>query len=364
MGKPMPLASNKGKSFQGSIVLGKGFVLSIEEAEKLIKKNPRNKDVLFPYLNGDDLNNDNEQAPSRWVINFFDWDEEKARTYPDCFEIIENSVKPERQRWKVDSQGNEIIGTYALRKPLPQKWWIYGEKRPGLYKSISELDQVMILNRHAKHLLISIGRNNIVYSEATIVFALNSFSDFSILSSSIHDIWAWKNSSTMGSATLRYSGTNAFETFPFPITSSNLLNDLGEELDLLRKKTMKFHNLGLTELQNKLHSPLNSECDIYNIKKIRELYKNIDTEMLRLYNWTDIDLSYDFFELNYLPENDRIRFSILPSARKEILKRLLLLNFQRYDEKVNTNNVSQNSQTKVRKSTNKKEMNNTLFPED
>ncbi|WP_084087174.1 hypothetical protein [Chryseobacterium sp. YR221] len=115
IGKPMPLAANKGKSFQGSIVLGKGFVLTPEEALALIDKDPRNKEVLFPYLNGEDLNNNPGQHPSRWVINFFDWDEEKAKTYPDCYEIIEKLVKPERQRWKRDNNDNEIIGVYAQR---------------------------------------------------------------------------------------------------------------------------------------------------------------------------------------------------------------------------------------------------------
>lgn len=143
LGNPYPLKQNAGKSFQGSIVLGKGFVLTPEEAEVLITKDPRNKDVLFPYLNGEDLNNDPEQKPSRWVINFFDWTEEKARTYPDCFEIVERLVKPERQRWKLDENGNEIVGTYALRKPLPQKWWIYGEKRPALYETISKVYSIV-----------------------------------------------------------------------------------------------------------------------------------------------------------------------------------------------------------------------------
>ncbi|MFK1916770.1 hypothetical protein ACIXKU_19745, partial [Bacteroides fragilis] len=69
LGNPYPLKQNAGKSFIGSYVLGMGFVLSPEEAEVLITKDPRNKDVLFPYLNGEDLNNDPEQKPSRWVIN-------------------------------------------------------------------------------------------------------------------------------------------------------------------------------------------------------------------------------------------------------------------------------------------------------
>ena len=64
-GQPHRLAANAGKSFQGSIVLGMGFVLAPDEAQRLIDKNPRNKDVLFPYLNGEDLNSRPDQSPSR-----------------------------------------------------------------------------------------------------------------------------------------------------------------------------------------------------------------------------------------------------------------------------------------------------------
>lgn len=124
LGNPYPLKQNAGKSFQGSIVLGKGFVLTPEEAEALIAKDPRNKEVLFPYLNGEDLNNDPEQKPSRWVINFFDWTEEKARTYPDCFEIVERLVKPERMIQN-DKGGKE-------------KWWQFLRPRNELYETISK----------------------------------------------------------------------------------------------------------------------------------------------------------------------------------------------------------------------------------
>ncbi len=110
LGNPFTLKQNENKSFQGSIVLGKGFVLEPTEAEILIKKNAKNKDVLYPYINGDDLNNNPDQSPSRWVINFFDWPEEKAKQYPDCYEIIKRLVKPDRQRWATDKDGNEIIG--------------------------------------------------------------------------------------------------------------------------------------------------------------------------------------------------------------------------------------------------------------
>ncbi len=43
-----------------------------------------------------------------------------------------------------------------------------------------------------------------------------------------------------------------------------------------------------------------------------------------------IALRHDFYEVEYLPENDRVRYSIHPEARKEILKRLLELNYKIY----------------------------------
>ena len=106
-----------------------GFVLTPEEAQALIDKDSRNRDVLFPYLNGEDLNSRPDQSPSRWVINFFDWplrrgakgrwataDERQRKSwlatgivpddypdpvaadYPDCLAIVEEKVKPERER--------------------------------------------------------------------------------------------------------------------------------------------------------------------------------------------------------------------------------------------------------------------------
>ena len=109
LGNPYSLKRNEGKSFQGTIVLGKGFILEPYEAKALIDKNPKNRDVLFPYFNGDDLNNSPSQSPSRWVINFFDWEEAKAKEYPDCYEIIARLVRPDRIKMKSETSLINII---------------------------------------------------------------------------------------------------------------------------------------------------------------------------------------------------------------------------------------------------------------
>jgi hypothetical protein len=313
IGNPFPLKQNAGKSFQGSIVLGKGFVLTVEEAKSLITKDPRNKDVLLPYLNGDDLNNDPEQKPSRWVINFFDWSEAKARSYPDCFGIVERLVKPERMKQK-DKGGKE-------------KWWQFLRPRNELYETISKLDQVMTINRYTKYVVFDFQSRDIVFSDSIVVFALDSYNHFAVLSSALHEIWAWKNSSTMGSSTLRYSASNAFETFPFPRVVSESLKEASRQLDELRKTFMKINRMGLTEMYNLFHDNKSTSVDS-SILKIRQLHSQIDNLTLEAYGWNDIELQHGFYGVEYLPENDRNRFTINPNARKEILTRLIKLNHQ------------------------------------
>ena len=72
-GKPYKLAADSGRSFMGIQRLRTGLLYQPEEAEDLIQRDPRNGDILFPYLNGDDLNLVGvDQSPSRWVIDFRD----------------------------------------------------------------------------------------------------------------------------------------------------------------------------------------------------------------------------------------------------------------------------------------------------
>ena len=51
--------------------LGDGFLLSNEEADQFRQLNSRNDEVIFPIINGQELNNHPDQAPGRSIINFF-----------------------------------------------------------------------------------------------------------------------------------------------------------------------------------------------------------------------------------------------------------------------------------------------------
>ena len=80
---PVRLQANAGKSFQGSIVLGMGFTFDdtdkkgvaspLAEMQRLIEADPRNREVIFPYIGGEEVNTSPTHTHHRYVINFRDW---------------------------------------------------------------------------------------------------------------------------------------------------------------------------------------------------------------------------------------------------------------------------------------------------
>ncbi len=372
LGNPCILKQNQNKSFQGSIVLGKGFVLEPHEAEVLIAKDPKNKDVLFPYLNGENLNNRPDQSPSRWVINFFDWSEEKAREYPDCYEIVERLVKPERQR------KNEN-GEYVLRKPLPEKWWIYGEKRPALYRTIAPMERVLVIAQVSKTSAFTFSNSKQVLDAKLNIFPFDRWFEFLILQSNPHIQWAWRYSSTM-KTDLSYAPVMVFETFPFPQNLSAeqevQIEVIGETYHEHRRQLMLSLQIGLTKTYNLFHKQDLSVADVektskqptavcekgyQDILKLRELHVEMDNAVLSAYGWTDINLAHDFYEVDYLPENDRVRFTISPDARREILKRLLKLNHEIHEQEVKAGLWDKKKTTKKEKTVSSMVAEPTLF---
>jgi hypothetical protein len=375
-GNPFDLKQNEKKMFTGYYFLGDGFLLTNEDAEQLINNDPKYKDVIFPFINGDDLNEYPDQRNSRSIINFFEWplneefDLQKeqpigppyASDYPECLKIVEALVKPDRQRWKLDDDGNEIVGEYALRKPLPERWWIFGESRPGMRKAISSLDHLFAVAQTTKHFNFVKKETSNAISQTAFVFATDKFSDFIIVQANYHYDWSVKYGSSKGD-TFRYAPSKCFETYPFPQNLSpqqeHQLETIGEAYHEHRSQLMLGMQLGLTKTYNLFHSnaitaKAVNENDkqvaalhrhllstpntitfneaIQGILKLRELHVQMDEAVLDAYGWNDIALKHGFQDVDYLPENDRVRFTIHPDARKEVLKRLLELNHKIHEE--------------------------------
>ena len=334
-GNPYRLIANQNKSFQGSVVLGMGFVLEPEEAQKLIEKNPKNKNILFPYLNGEDLNSSSDQSPSRWVINFKDWpldadhDDPKkpkgkpyAVDYPDCLKIIEEKVKPERNK--------------SNRKVYREKWWQFAEKCPALYEAIAGMERVLAFVQISKTKYPTFLPKDIVYNQRLVIIASAQYSVFSVLCSNLHYWWVL----TMGSSFKKdsiYTSSDCFETFPFPLSNnqplilnhqSKIVNleEIGETYYNHRQQIMLIRQEGLTKTYNRFHNPDEQSPDII---KLRELHVEMDQAVAVAYGWDDLTLDHNFHETK-----QGIRYTISEAARREVLDRLLQLNHQRYAEEV------------------------------
>jgi hypothetical protein len=363
---PKVLKTNANQSFIGSYVLGMGFTMNEAEAKAFIERDPKNAEVLFPYLNGEDLNSDPEQKPSRWVINFWDWPLDRdaegswikatekqkkdflrsghvpidypkrvASDFPELLDIVREKVKPERERQK--------------RKCRKKYWWQHAEKTSALYHAIgrgaSFVKHPKDWNNKKKFdgkiygtALSSKHRTFFAYSDQIVIDQTNvtivgvhAF-EFPILISCIHCSWALVRGATLGASTSRYTPSDCYETFPFPKRFFPVLAEIGQQYEVLRKTVMEDRKIGLTKLYNAFHNP-----DIRDIKieDMRQLQRKIDEAVRDSYGWDDVTLEHDFHIVSYLPENDNIRYTISESARIEILRRLAILNKQRWQEEQN-----------------------------
>ncbi len=347
LGLPKPLKASSNMSFQGSTVLGLGFTMLPESAQDLIRQNTANQSVLRPFLVGQDLNSNPDQHPSRWVINFRDWPlqrgtngkwvhaTEEQRTewlrsgrvpddypgpvaadYPDCLAIVREHVYPERMRNRYSSSAKE-------------RWWQYERARTELYATIAPLQRVLVAARVTKYVNFVFVPNQWVYSEKIIVMPTDSAGLLALLQTSIHEIWAWQFSSTLGIGTLNYAPSDCFETFPFPNSEpamSQQLDSVGETYHEHRRQIMLARQEGLTATYNRFHNPDERSADI---ARLRELHVAMDQAVAAAYGWDDLALGHGFHETA-----QGLRFTIDESARREVLGRLLALNHQRYAEEV------------------------------
>ena len=275
---PVPSALNKGLSFLGSKIYGQGFILTPEERDALILKNPRNAERIFPYLGGEEINTNANQGFDRYVINFEQMELIDAERWPELLKIVREKVKPERDELKDNSDGRR-------RK---QYWWQFGRYSSALFQAVSGSSRCLVVSGVTKHLVFAFAPTNYVFSHKLFAFPLSHFSSFSTLQSRIHSMWAWKFSSTLETR-LSYSPTDCFENFPFPQpdprTEIPALETIGERLYTARAAYMTATQQGLTKTYNALKDPA---CDDPAIVELRALHLDLDRAVLAAYGWSDL----------------------------------------------------------------------------
>jgi len=312
VGDPYTLQANSGKSFQGSLLRGMGFVLTPEEAEALIAEDIRNSEVVLPYINGQDLNSSPDQSASRWVINFRDWPLARAESYPAPFKILEERVYPER------------MGTAKDRKVYEKIWWQFWRPRAELYETIAPLQRVLVVGQTSKYRNFIFVPNQMVYDQKLIVFPTECYGHFLCLQSALHVEWALNRGSSLKQDPV-YTPTDCYDTFSFPDVNESM-KCIGVDFHEHRRQLMLAHQEGLTATYNRFHDPDESAADIV---RLRQLHGEMDHGVAAAYGWQDLALDHAFHTTA-----QGLRYTISEAARRAVLGRLLALNHARYAEEV------------------------------
>ena len=323
---PAQLAANAGKSFQGSIVLGMGFTFddtdtkgvatSLAEMRRLIEKDPRNDEVIFPYIGGDEVLDSPTQSHHRYVINFGGMTEEEARSRPDLMAIVEERVKPIRE-------GDN-------RESYRRYWWRFAERRAELYTAIAGLQRILMHPFYSTILRFAFLPTTTIVASPHNVFALDTFASFASLQCRLHELWVRFFGSSLEDR-LRYTTSDCFGTFPFPDGSKAhpALDAAGEAYYEHRAALMVRNNEGLTKTYNRFHDPYDHDA---GIERLRELHSEMDCAVLAAYGWSDIPteceflLDYEIDDKEWGNKRKPYRHRWPDDVRDEVLARLLALN--------------------------------------
>jgi hypothetical protein len=323
--EPIAVNPNTGLYSKGADIGGIGFtfddrqkrsddVSQLADMHKLIEKDPRNAERIFPYLGGEELNEHPEQEHHRYIISFGDMSEDEARAWPDLMAIVEAKVKPER-----DKNNRESYRRY---------WWQFAEKRSVLFRAMRSKERVIGVARVSQTLAFAFLPSRIVLNEKIVVFVEDRGGFFVIMQSRVHETWARFFSSTMKDD-LQYTPSECFETFPFPTgwETSAALEDLGKRYDAHRAAIMRAtigtkRPEGLTATYNRFHDP---DERAPAIATLRALHAEMDRAVLDAYGWADLRPAYDF----RVQLDERVRLTWDDDTRDEVLARLLEENRRR-----------------------------------
>lgn len=308
---PMQLTSNDGICFSGHYLMGQGFVLNEEEKGSLIKVNENNAEAIFPYIRGDDINNEPSQSSGLYAVNFSMRELAECESeFPECLALVRDLVKPERDLVK--------------RKANRDRWWRYAEARPGLEEKLSKLDRVIVQPFTAKYIFPTFVPARSVFAHPMVVIVRPDFATYGCLQSTLHEKWVWQYCST-SLELLRYTASTVLSTFPFP-DRLDLVEKPGREYYEYRQKLLEDQQIGLTKIYNGMHDEGNCSSGIIGL---RDLHRELDISVAAAYGWKDVELEHGFHETR-----QGVRFSISEKAKRTILKRLATLNRNNYDDEI------------------------------
>ncbi|TGQ43692.1 MULTISPECIES: DNA methyltransferase [unclassified Mesorhizobium] len=268
---------------------GDGFIITREKALELgLGKRPGLNRHIREYRNGRDLTS---RPRGVMVIDLFGRaSDEVRREFPEVYQHLLDTVKPERDR--------------NNRASYRDKWWWFGEPRRELRPAMEGLPRYIATVETMKHRIFQFMEATVLPDNMLIAIASDDPFHLGVLSSKIHVTWALRAGGRQGVGNdPRYSKSRCFDPFPFPDATASARVEIGaiaEELDETRKRVFAEHpDLTLTALYNVLEAVqtgaalTHKDQDIRSRSRVlilRELHDRLDAAVAKSFGWkADLD---------------------------------------------------------------------------
>lgn len=288
--------------FQGQTHGHEGFLLSKNEALKILKKYPSYGKVLKPYLNGDELVSTFNSQPSRFVIDFTFYDVVQAAAFKELFQVVELLVLPER---KLKAKEQEEENSKVREKNHEAKvnlhhvnflnnWWKLSYGREDLLNHMKDHKRYIACPQTLLRPTFEFFSTEINPSQSLYYFGFDDYYSFGIIQSQLHWEWLKTTGATLGD-TYRYNTTKTWDTFPWPQKPTQKqvekVAEAAKKLHYERTKTLTEHKMSLRDLYRLLEQP--------GKNPIKELHLTLDKAIIEAYGFADKkDLLTQLLELN------------------------------------------------------------------
>jgi hypothetical protein len=323
--KVLECNKNPKSVFQGQTHGHKGFLLSTTKGKELIEKDSRNTNVVKPFLIGDVLVGKKRSQPDRYVIDFTLMDVMEAASYKEPYEIIKQTVLPDRE---ARAKEQEAENKAALEKNpkakvnkhhinFYNKWWKLSYGREDMLEAIKLLEHYISVPQVSKRATFEFISTEISPNAALMVFPFEDDYTFGIIQSSVHWEW-WKANCSTLKGDFRYTTNTVWDTFPFPqnptIQDVRKVANAAKELRNKRNEIMMKHSFTLRDVYRILEEP--------GSNPLKDLHQKLDDAVLAAYAFAKRkDLLTQLLELNFevaskIEEAEEVQSPGLPKCVK------------------------------------------------
>ena len=229
-------------------------MLSPDEAEALLRKDPGSRPVIHPYLIGNDLLT-RDGRPTRFLIDFERRSIVQCQAFSEAFARVREQVLPEIE----EKAAAEHTGESA-RKAHVGRWWHLWRGRADMLQAFKGLrGRFIACSRVTKRPIFVFVDTAIRPADALQTFAFDDDYSFGILQSGIHWVWFITKCAKLNERPT-YNATSVFDTFPWPQAPSEkavlAVAEAGREIRRLRAEALQHvRGGGLREVYRVLEAP-------------------------------------------------------------------------------------------------------------